>query len=114
MSLPAAPLHGEGDELPYKGHRVAVQVGIQHFYEDLLCQANEEQGPEDTVGQHIYLLLLGAQDAAQLPLQPGAQGPQQGRVLPEEGSPGVRGEAARRTPGHCRPWPGCPKTCGAQ
>ena len=44
MSLPAAPLHGEGDELPYKVACLAVQVEIQHFYQDLLIQANEEQG----------------------------------------------------------------------
>ena len=49
MSRPGAPLHGEGDELPHKGHRVAVQVGIQHFYQDPLRQAYEEQGPDDTV-----------------------------------------------------------------
>jgi len=106
-------VHSEGDELPYEAPCVAPQVEIQPFSQDLLLQANEAQGRDDTVGQRICVWLLSAQDVAQLPLQPGAQGLQQGRVLPEKGSPGGRGEATQRTPGHCRPRPGCAGACGA-
>ena len=113
MSHPAVPLHCEGDEPPYKGHRVAVQVRMQHFYQDPLCQAYEKQGPDDTVHHCTCSWLLGALDEAQHVVQPEVQGPQQGRVLPEEGSPGGRGEAAHRMRGHCRPWSGCVVDCRA-
>lgn len=99
VSLPAAQLHGNIQEVTHKCRRVLVEVELQQLDQELFLQCKQAQGLPDCVLQDECLWMPSPEDAPQLLAHPVEQQLEQSRVPPEKLAPDIRGEATHQRPG---------------